>query len=126
MFSAKLSNRFNDNISLNYGINQYAERFAEAYRNGNTRQSVIVGFQIPAFQWGVNKNRIKIAENSYEASKIAQERQLREFENEVKENINSYNHSVKLWLTAEKAYKLSQEQYKMLIQKFSLGKVSIY
>ena len=126
LFSAKLSNRFNDNISLNYGINQYAERFAEAYRNGNTRQSVIVGFQIPAFQWGVNKNRIKIAENSYEASKIAQERQLREFENEVKENINSYNHSVKLWLTAEKAYKLSQEQYKMLIQKFSLGKVSIY
>ena len=126
LFSAKLSNRFNDNISLNYGINQYAERFAEAYRNGNTRQSVIVGFQIPAFQWGVNKNRIKIAENSYEASKIARERQLREFENEVKENINSYNHSVKLWLTAEKAYKLSQEQYKMLIQKFSLGKVSIY
>jgi len=126
LFSAKLSNRFNGSISLNYGVNQYAETFAEAYRNGNTRQSVIVGFQIPVFQWGVNKNRIKIAENNYEANKIARERQMREFENEVKENFNSYNHSVKLWLTAEKAYKLSQEQYKMLIQKFSLGKVSIY
>lgn len=85
LFSAKLSNRFNGSISLNYGVNQYAETFAEAYRNGNTRQSVIVGFQIPVFQWGVNKNRIKIAENNYEANKIARERQMREFENEVKE-----------------------------------------
>jgi outer membrane protein TolC len=126
LFSAKLSNRFNGSISLNYGVNQYAETFAEAYRNGNTRQSVIVGFQIPVFQWGVNKNRIKIAENNYEVNKIARERQMREFENEVKENINSYNHSVKLWLTSQKVYNLSHEQYKMLIQKFSLGKVSVY
>ncbi len=63
LFSAKLSNSFNGNISLNYGINQYAETFVEAYKNGNTRQSVIVSFQIPIFQWGINKNRTKIAEN---------------------------------------------------------------
>ncbi len=126
LFTAKLSNRFNGNISLNYGVNQYAETFADAYRNGNTRQSVVVGFQIPIFQWGINKNRVQIAENSYEASKIARERQKREFENEVNKSIYNYNHSVKLWLTAEKAYRLSLEQYKMLIQKFSLGKVSVY
>ena len=126
LFSAKLSNSFNGNISLNYGVNQYAETFAEVYKNGNTRQSVIIGFQIPIFQWGVNKNRTKIAENIYEASKILQERQKREFENEMKESINTYNHSVKLWITAEKAYKLSQDQYRMLIRKFSLGKVSVY
>lgn len=126
LFTAKLSNRFNGNISLNYGVNQYAETFAEAYRNGNTRQSVVVGFQIPVFQWGVNKNRIQIAENNYRTGKIARERQKREFENEIKERINNYNHSVNLWLTAEKAYGLSQEQYRMLMQKFSLGKVSVY
>lgn len=126
LFSAKLSNRINGSISLNCGINQYAETFSEAYRNGNTRQSVVIGFQIPVFQWGINKNKIRIAENNYEASKIARERQMREFTNEVKDNINSYNHSVKLWLTAERVYKLSQEQYGLLIRKFSLGKVSVY
>lgn len=126
LLSGKLRNRFNGNISLNYGINQYAESFAAAYRNGNIRQSVLVGFQIPVFQWGINKNRIQIAENNYEASKIAREWKMREFENQVKANINNYNYSVKLWVTAEKSYKLSQEQYKILIQKFSLGKVSVY
>lgn len=126
LFSAKLGNRFNGNVSLNYGVNQYADNFMDAYRNGNTRQSIVVGFQIPVFQWGINKNRIQIAENNYEASKLGIDKRMREFENEIKENVNNYNHSVKLWLTAEKAYRLSQEQYRMLIQKFSLGKVSVY
>lgn len=126
LFSTQLSNRFNGNISLNYGINQYAETFMEAYKHGNTRQAVVVGFQIPIFQWGINKNRIRMARNDYEASTLAIDKRIREFESEIKEKVNNYNHSVKLWFTAEKAYQLSQEQYKMLIQKFSLGKVSVY
>lgn len=125
-FSVKLNNRFNGNIVLNYGINQYAESFTEAYRHGNTQQSIMIGFQIPVFQWGVNKNRIRIAENSYKASVLAIDNQMREFENEIKKKINNYNHSVKLWSTAEKAYRLSQEQYRMLVRKFTLGKVSVY
>ena len=111
---------------MNYGVNKYAETFIDAYRNVNMRQSVVVGFQIPVFQWGINRNRLRIAHNDYEASKIERERQQREFENEIHETINNYNHSVRLWQTAEKAYQLSQEQYAMLIRKFSLGKVSVY
>ena len=126
LFSTKLNNYFNGNVSINYGVNQYAKTFAAAYRNGNTRQSVVVGFQIPVFQWGINKNHVEIAENNYEASKIARESQMREFANEVNENINNYNHSVKLWLISEKAYKLSQEQYGILIQTFLLGRISVY
>ena len=40
LFSTKLSNRLNGNINLNYGINQYAETFINAYRHGNQRQSL--------------------------------------------------------------------------------------
>lgn len=126
LFSAKLSNRFNGHISLNYGVNQYADNITDAYRNGNIRQSVVIGLQIPIFQWGMNKNRVQMAENNYKVSQLSIEKRRREFENEVKENVNNYNRSVRLWLTAEKAYRLSREQYRMLIRKFSLGKVSVY
>nr|WP_320057664.1 TolC family protein [uncultured Bacteroides sp.] len=126
IYFTRLNNRFNGNISLNYGINQYAETFADAYRQGNIRQSVTIGFQIPVFQWGINKNRIRIAENDYKASRLAADNKVLEFENEIMERVNSYNYSVKLWLTAEKAYKLSQNQYWMLVQKFAMGKVSVY
>lgn len=126
LYTAKLNSRFNGNVSLNYGVNKYAERFIDAYRNVNTRQSIVVGFQIPVFQWGINRNRILIAKNNYETSKIERELRLHEFEKQIHEIVNNYNHSVKLWQTAERAYRLSQEQYTMLIQKFSLGKVSVY
>ncbi|HHV84569.1 MAG TPA: TolC family protein [Petrimonas sp.] len=126
LFSAKLSNRLNGTINLNYGINQYAETFMDAYRHGNQRQSLNIGFQIPVFQWGINKNKMRIAENTYQASNLDIESRILEFENEIKEKINTYNQSVKLWFTAEKAYKLSQEQYRMQVQKFTLGKVSVY
>lgn len=126
LITTKLSNQFNGNISLRYGVNQYADNFADAYRNGNTQQSILIGFQIPVFQWGINKNRIQIAKNNYAASKLAIDKQIREFETEIKEHVNNYNQSVKLWFTAEKAYHLSQEQYKLITQKFSLGKVSVY
>lgn len=126
LISVKLENRFNGNIVLNYGMNQFAESFVEAYRHGNSQQSVVIGFQIPIFQWGINKNRIRIAENAYKASALTIDNQIREFENEIKEKISNYNHSIKLWITAEKAYNLSQQQYQMLMQKFTLGKISVY
>ncbi len=32
LFTAKPNNRFNGNINLSYGLNQYADHFANAYR----------------------------------------------------------------------------------------------
>lgn len=126
LHTAKLDNRFNATLSLNYGINQYAETFVGAYRHGNTQQSIMLGLQIPIFQWGIGRNKIKIARNNYEVSKLNRVNSFREFENEIKDKTNNYNQSIKLWQTSEIAYKLSQEQYRMLVKKFSLGKVSVY
>jgi outer membrane protein TolC len=126
LFSVKQKKRFNDNINLSYDVNQYAEIFMDAYSNGNIRQSLSVDFQIPVSQWGINRNRIQIAENNYEASTLVIEKRIREFEKDVKESVNRYNHSMKFWLTSEEVYNLSQEQYRMLIQKFFLDKVSVY
>lgn len=126
LFYVKLNNRFNGNISLNYGMNQYAERLVDAYRDGNTRLSLVIGFQIPFFQWGIRNNKVRIAENNYKVSSLISSKKKQEFENEIKEKVNKYNHSIKLWITAEKAYNMSIKQYEMLMLKFALGKESIY
>ncbi len=126
LFAAKLANRINSTISFNYGVNQYASNFADAYRRLNDRQSFVVGLTIPVFQWGIGRNNVKIAENNYKSSLLSIEQKKRSFHNEIREKVNNYNYSVKLWFTAEKAYRLSQEQYRMLVQKFALGRVSMY
>ena len=126
LFLVKLENRFNASISLGYGTNQYAEHLVEAYHHPNTRQSIQVGIQIPIFQWGINKNKVKMAENIFQSNLLERETRLRNFENQITERINAYRSSVKLWMTAKQSYELSQDQYKLALKKFSLGRISDY
>ena len=104
LFSTKLNNRFNANVSFNYGVNQYAETLANAYQHLNVRQSISVGLQIPVFQWGINKNKIRIAQNTYQVACLYIDKKVLEFENELTEKINLYNFSVKQWFTTERVY----------------------
>jgi outer membrane protein TolC len=126
LFSTKISSNLNGNINLSYGMNQFANKFIDAYRNGNTRGGVSIGLEIPIFQWGLNKNNVRIAENSHDITLLSIEKSISDFESDIRERINTYNHSVSLWITAEKAYALSREQYRILVHKFSLEKVSIF
>lgn len=115
------------NIAVHYyGLNQYAESLSAVYRNANRRQSVSIGFRIPVWQWGINRNKRKIAENTYEASLLSLETSIREFEDGIKENIHTYNHSVCLWQLAESSYRLAREQYAVAVKAFALGELSVY
>lgn len=126
LFSIRLNNSGNANISLNYGVNQFAPRFIEAYRHPDKRQSVSVSVQLPIWQWGINKNKLKIAENNYEASQIEMEKSRLEFDNRLDELVNGYNLQAAMWEIAEKSYRLSQEQLILTAEKFRLGKISVY
>lgn len=126
LFTAKQETQFNGNISLNYGLNQYADHFADAYRHANTQQSFIIGFQIPIWQWGINRNKRKIASNNYAASLFATEKRMREFDDDITEYTKRYNHSLWLWKLSEKAYHLSCEQYRLAVRSFELGEISVY
>ena len=99
-----MNNRFNANVSFNYGVNQYAETLANAYQHLSVRQSISVGLQIPVFQWGINKNKIRIAQNTYQVACLDIDKKVLEFENELTEKINLYNFYVKQWFTTERVY----------------------
>lgn len=126
LYSVRISNGFNVNISLGYGVNQYAENLSDAYRRLNARQSVGVMVQIPVFQWGIGKNKVRMAENTYHSLLLERESKRKEFENQLIEKIDSYHSSLKQWLMAKRTYQLSLEQYRMVIKLFSLGKTSGY
>jgi outer membrane protein TolC len=49
-----------------------------------------------------------------------------ERDSEVKKLVAAYNQNVKLWRISEQAYHLSKENYRMSVQKFALGKISMY
>jgi len=49
-----------------------------------------------------------------------------EFENEIERTVNNYNHSVNLWFIAERSYTLAQEQYKLTVREFAMGRATAY
>ena len=125
-YEKRMETRFNGNISLSYGLNQYAPTFSGAYRNPERRQTVGITLTIPAFQWGINHNKRRMADNSYNAEMIELEQAEAEFENEIKTLADDYNHARKTLDTAERVYMLSQKQYGLSVEKFGLGRISVY
>lgn len=107
-------------------MNQYADRFIDAYRKPDYTQGIMIGIQIPIFQWGINRNKIRIAKNNYQNSIIEIEQAEANFDNDIKDIVEEYNHNMNLWFVATKSYQLSQEQYVLLSHKFHSGKVSVY
>lgn len=126
LFTAKLNNRFNGNINISYGLNQHAEHLIDAYKRPDYAQGIMVGVQIPIFQWGINRNKLRIAKNNYQNSIIEIEQEEANFEDNIKDIVENYNHNINLWVVATKSYQLSQEQYVILSHKFHSGKVSVY
>lgn len=125
-YEKRMETRFNGNISLSYGLNQYAPTFSGAYRKPERRQTVGITLTIPAFQWGINHNKRRMADNSYNAEMIEIEQAETVFENEIKTLADDYNHARKTLDTAEKSYMLSQKQYGLSVEKFGLGRISVY
>ncbi len=120
----KTDNRFNANISLSYGLNQYANTFKDAYQHPDQRQSASVTLSIPVFQWGINRNKLKIAKNQYEMALQEQEYAVSNFKEEIHNYVIDYNMNKGLTDAAEKKYNLSAQQYSFATLRFNTGKIA--
>ena len=126
LYSSELQNRFNANINLSYGMNQYGATLKNVFSHPSQQQGVSVGFSIPISLWGINRNSARIARNAYRSSMIGMEQEMDQFENEIQETVNSYHHQVNLWFIAERSYQLAQEQFKLIVEEYNMGKSSAY
>lgn len=124
LHTTRLENRFNANISLSYGLNQYARTIGDAYRNPNQQQSAFVTLSIPVFEWGANRDRIRMARNDYEAAVLEQEGAMDAFREKTMESVHLYNRCAGTLDLAEKRFALSRRQYEFAVMRFALGKLN--
>jgi len=126
LLNARLKTKLNSNLSINHGVNQYAESFLDSYKKPNTRQSVSVSIQIPICQWGINRNELEIAENTYQSKLLFIEQKQNDFLSQVHNRINAYNQGVVLLNVAENALNLANTQMSLITAKFAYGSSSVY
>ncbi len=69
---AKATNEFKGNVSVAVGLYGDNEKFGNIYSKGSLRdnESVSVGFEIPIYDWGERKERIKAAEATVESVEL--------------------------------------------------------
>ena len=125
-YTSRLSSKFNGNISLSYGLNQYAENFADAYKRPDERQSISITLSIPIFQWGIARNNRIIADNTYESAIIESEASQREFDESIGRQTFNYNISRNDCILSKRNLELSKEQYRLAVMKFGSGNISVY
>lgn len=71
--TASATNEFKGNISLNYGILGNSEEFRDVYEVPTKNQRVSLTLDIPIWDWGEQKSRIKAAEASMRKSDLTLE-----------------------------------------------------
>lgn len=120
-----MSERFNADINVNYGMNQYANNITEAYLHPTTQEGLTFSFSIPMFNWGINRNNRIIARNNYERSMIDVENEELEFYNKLKEDIENYNTRLRLLSISKQAILLAERKYSLCIKRFCYGEASI-
>ena len=126
LHARKMATRFNATLSLNYGLNQYAHSFHAAYEHPNQRQSAGVTLSIPAFDWGINRNRRRMAENDYEREMISIDESEQEADEEIHNRTVSYNHAAATYAICQEQLRLAQEQSRLLSGRFRQGSASVY
>lgn len=126
LYSTQSQNRFNASLSLNYGLNQYAEEIINAYRHPLSQQSLSLTLQIPIFNWGINRNKNKIAENNYHVSILNIEQEENTFYDDLKDKVADYNYNINLMRLSAKSYEMAWKRYELLARNFVWGQVSIF
>lgn len=124
LYLSKLATRFNADLSMSYGFNQYANNFMDSYRNPDSRQNVNVTLAIPVFQWGINHNKRRMALNEYNSIILSIEDNKKKIKEEIESYVFSYNHNREIVELAEAKCKLAQEVYSTEVMKYINGKTS--
>jgi outer membrane protein len=72
LIQTKALNEFKGNLGLSFGINGNNSKLPDIYADPKNNENVALSFQIPLWDWGEKKSRIKASEAAIESSKIDQ------------------------------------------------------
>lgn len=125
MDQANKQNAFGANLNVGFGLNQGGNTIQDAFGKPQRQQSASVSLTIPTFDWGINKKTILLAKREMELSFEKIKAKVTEFEQDL------YRKTVDMEIVRDvvdkssKARKLSIESYKIKIQQYSIGKITL-
>ena len=117
--------RFNATLFVSYGQTGTSSVLQEAYNNPEDKQRLSVGLQVPILDWGKGREQLKVAKSQLEMTQLTNRQALADFNREVLLTVKRFNLNGELLETARKADIIAHNKYKVVLQRFYIGKINV-
>jgi outer membrane protein len=121
---AKMTGRFDADLSAVFGYNQTALTLPDAYKSPQDLEQVSLSLNVPILDWGVARGRIKMAESQREIVKNQVEQGLIDFKQGIYRDVMKFNMQKNQLDIAAKADTVAKKSYKITQDRYMIGKIS--
>jgi outer membrane protein len=121
LIQTKSLNEFKGNLGLSFGFNGNNKVFKDIYDDPKNNENVALSFQIPLWDWGEKKSRIKSSEASIESSKIDLETEQNSIILSIRKSYRSLNNLQNQIEIARQSVSNAQLTYDLNLEKYKNG-----
>lgn len=121
---ARMNERFDADLYIEYGITQSAGKFSDAYSNPKDQQLVNLGLSIPLLDWGRARGDIRVAESNLDLEKTAIEQDVIDFQQNVFLKVMQFNMQKDQLIIAAKADTVAQKRFDVTQKRYMIGQVN--
>lgn len=122
---AKRSNGLRANLTGMYGLTNTSDKPSDLLEKPEVQKMLRLSLFIPVLDWGRSASKVKMAESNSELVKYEITQEVQQFEREVVVQVEEFNLLYEQMKTAKEADLVAEEGYKIALQQYQGGKLSI-
>ena len=123
---ARIEKKLSLSLNASIGLNQVADRFADAYRHLLSQDMATVTLSIPLMDWGKRKNAYLAARSDVEVAERNEQENARDTELDVALTVAEFNERQSIVENAREALTIAEDAYAQTLQRFIKGLTDAY
>ncbi|MBQ8734820.1 MAG: TolC family protein, partial [Bacteroidaceae bacterium] len=124
MKQIKETNSFNGELSLSIGIMGDNERLGDIYKTPTNNPRVSLSFNVPIFDWGERKARVRAQEIAIEMHNLETDEERKAIEIAIRKCYRNLNNLLAQISIAEKSVKNAQLTYDLNAERYRNGEIT--
>ena len=123
---ARVEKNFSMSLDASIGLNQVADRFADAYTNLLSQDMATITLSVPLKDWGKRKNAYLAARSTVDAAERAEQETARDTELDVALTVADFNERQAIVETSRQALTIAEDAYAQTLQRFIRAQANAY
>ena len=123
---ARIEKNLSVSLDASVGLNQVADRFADAYRHLLSQDMATITLSVPLKDWGKRKNAYLAARSTVEATERAEQESARDTELDVALTVANFNERQSIVETSRRALTIAEDAYAQTLQRFIKAQTDAY